>query len=154
MLLRTTGIMHPVINYNSSLRETINNLFGLNSKGKVNAEITEENFPIKRKGQVSAEVIMLTPETCLTTGQVFREILARNQRPARVEEMLALVLFIRIGELSASMSLAERFVFVSLGSSHPKKTSFPALYVIGERLILDLFDPSHLWTERDCFPVL
>lgn len=152
MAMRRAGIMHPLVDYDHSLPTLIERIF--DSEGEVNPEITEESFPVKGTGEVNIEMILLIPEQDLTTGQALKEIKGKRQRPARLEEILALEQFIRFGEFLTFMSFSEEFVFVALGSPHPERGSFPVLYTTKRGLVLDLFDPSQFWTKRDCFPVV
>lgn len=152
MAMRRTGIMHPLVDYDYSLPALIERIF--DSKGEVNPEITEEKFPVKGTGEANIEIVLLTPEQDLTTGQVLKEIRDKRQRPARLEEVLALEYFIRFGEFLTFMSFSKGFVFVALGSPYPERGSLPVLYTTKRGLVLDLFDPSQFWTKRDCFPVV
>lgn len=107
-----------------------------------NNDITAKNFPIKGKGSVEIELLLVHLNRYATTKEVEAEMGKRGLRAATIAELLALG--------AAHPELQRGFLIVALGSRCvlDDDGSVPVLYGSDDGRALDLYHDDSEWDVR------
>jgi len=144
----TTLESYPIsVDYNLSLVDMV-------AAGKydwINPEITAKHFPIKGKGTVETERVLVHLNRQATPKQVEEHLAAQDLEPARIEHLLAFG--------AANPELQREFPIIALGSSWVRPDGdrdVPCLGRYGSERALRLIwdDPDDLWRESCRFLAL
>jgi len=139
---------YPItIDYDQSLADMV-------AAGKydwINPDITAKHFPIKGKGTVETERVLVHLNRQATTKQVEEHLAAQDLEPARIEHLLAFG--------AANPELQREFPIIALGSSWVRPYGFrdvPFLVRDGSErdLLLSWDAPGYLWPESCRFLAL